>query len=166
MKAKMWPAGNEKLPRSRCAGFTLFEILAVMAIVAVVMSSVLIFRRPDTSSTDLKSVAYMMSSRLKGLRARAISDGAERVAVVDVGRHFVRFEDGRAPLGFDTSIGIVVTAADSERRSTTETGIRFYPNGSSSGGTIKLKRKRKAYEIQVQWLTGRISTNVVGSVAR
>ncbi len=51
-----------------------------------------------------------------------------------------------------------VTAADSEKRSPSIAGIRFYPNGSSTGGTIDLKMEGRAYEIRVNWLTGRVST--------
>ena len=43
-----------------------------------------------------------------------------------------------APAGVDLS-DLSVTAADSERTSPRNAGIRFFPNGSSSGATIQLK---------------------------
>ena len=157
----MLRAGNS-LPRGAGnSGFTLFELLLVITIIAMTIAAVSVSYRTDPSTTGLKSLAYTMSSRLRDLRAAAVAHGAERVAEIDAGRRVVRFHDGRAPLSFDPSIGIKVTAADSERRSQSQTGIRFYPNGSSSGGTIRLNRKQQTYEIQIHWLSGRISTQAL-----
>ncbi len=48
-----------------------------------------------------------------------------------------RFSDGRTPLVLNPTLNIAVTAADTERTSAQTIGVRFYPNGSSSGATIK-----------------------------
>jgi general secretion pathway protein H len=34
--------------------------------------------------------------------------------------------------------------------------VRFYPDGSSTGGRIILSRSGSGYQVGVQWLTGRI----------
>jgi general secretion pathway protein H len=40
-------------------------------------------------------------------------------------------------------------------------GVRFFPNGSSTGATIDLRTERQAYEVRINWLTGRVSTAAI-----
>jgi general secretion pathway protein H len=81
--------------------------------------------------------------------------------VIDVERRAIDFGKRIPPLAFSKAINIAVTAADSDKISPSSTGIRFYPNGSSTGGTIDIKSGGSAYEIRVNWLTGRVSTSAI-----
>ena len=95
-----------------------------------------------------------MASRLRDLRAAAMTTGSERVATIDVNSRAVRFSDGRAPLELSHTIAIAVTGAESERSSAALSGVRFFPNGSSSGATIQFKSERQAYEVRDQLAYG------------
>jgi general secretion pathway protein H len=90
-----------------------------------------------------------------------MSSGKESVATIDIGERVIRFSDGRPPVELHKSITMAVTGADSERRSPLMGGVRFFPNGSSTGATIDLKSERQAYEIRINWLTGRVSTAAI-----
>lgn len=140
------------------AGFTLFEILVVMAVLMLVLTAISALYRSPSQGVLLKSAAASMSSRLRDLRAAAMATGSERVANIDVNERSLSFSDGRAPLQLDPALTLSVTAADSERRTPRVAGIRFFPNGSSSGATILLQSERLKYEVRVNWLTGRVST--------
>ena len=48
--------------------------------------------------------------------------------------------------------------ANRERLSDHEGAIRFYPDGSSSGGRISLRHGARATVIDVNWLTGKITS--------
>ncbi|WP_045836334.1 GspH/FimT family pseudopilin [Hyphomicrobium sp. 99] len=148
-------------PDNRAAGFTLFEVLAVMVVVGMMVVALSTFNRPGTAALELKAAAMQTASRLRDLRSVAITKGKDRVALIDVNAHWVEFNDGRAPVTINRAIAVAVTAAESERRSPTTSGIRFFPNGSSTGATIKLSTERQAYEVRVNWLTGRVSTRVL-----
>lgn len=143
------------------AGFTLFEILVVMVIMVMAMTAISTLYRSPSPGTVLKTDATSMASRLRDLRAAAIASGRERAVAIDVERRSLAFGDGRAPLQLDHSLALSVTAADSEQRSPGTAGIRFFPNGSSSGATIQLKSERQTYEVRVNWLTGRVSTGAI-----
>jgi len=142
-------------------GFTLFELLIVLFLVALCMGSVTLLYRQPSAGAQLKTAAVTTASRLRDLRVAAMSTSTERVAVIDTASRSMRFDDRRAPLQLSKSFSIRVTAAENEKRSPAATGIRFYPNGSSSGGTIVLRSKRQGYEIRVNWLTGRVSTSAL-----
>lgn len=140
------------------AGFTLFEMLVVMTIMAMAFVAVSAVYRAPSSGVQVKAAARLTASRLRDLRAAAMTTGSERVAMIDVNGRSIRFSDGRAPLEFARSIAIAVTGAESERNSPALAGVRFFPNGSSSGATIELRSERQAYEVRINWLTGRVST--------
>ncbi|SFV29604.1 GspH/FimT family pseudopilin [Hyphomicrobium facile] len=148
-------------PGNRAAGFTLLEVLAVMVVLGMMVVALSAFNRPGTGALELKAAAIETASRLRDLRSDAIARGKDRVAIIDVNARGVAFSDGRAPVAINRAIAVDVTAAESERRSPTASGIRFFPNGSSTGATIKLSSERQAYEVRVNWLTGRVSTRVL-----
>jgi general secretion pathway protein H len=157
----MSPAGSRSRGSDASAGFTLFELLVVMVVLALTYAAVSTLYRTPSASVQLKAAARLTASRLRDLRAAAMTTGSERVATIDVNGRVIRFGDGRAPLDIDKSIAIAVTGAESERRSATTAGVRFFPNGSSSGATIVLRSERQAYEVRINWLTGRVATGAI-----
>jgi general secretion pathway protein H len=139
----------------------LFEVLVVMAVIAMTIAAVSTLYRSPSGTTQVKAAAVLAASRLRDLRAAAMATGSERVATFDVGERVIRFGAAQAPLMLDRSIAMSVTGAEGERRSPTLAGVRFYANGSSSGATIELRSERQAYEVRINWLTGRVSTSAV-----
>ncbi len=145
--------------RAPCeAGFTLIELLAVMVVLGMAMVAVSALYRAPSSGVQLRAAAQLAASRLRDLRVAALTSGSERVATIDVNGRVIRFSDGRAPLQLARSIAVAVTGAESERRAQGMSGVRFFPNGSSTGATIQLRSQRQGYEVRINWLTGRVST--------
>lgn len=139
-------------------GFTLFEVLIIMVVLSMSVAAVSLLSRSPSHGAQVKSAALLAASRLRDLRAAAMSSGSDRLAMIDTEARVMHFSDGRAPLEFAKTIVVGVTGAESERRLPFAAGIRFFPNGSSTGATIDLRSERQAYEIRVNWLTGRVST--------
>jgi general secretion pathway protein H len=50
-----------------------------------------------------------------------------------------------------------VTSATSDQSSGDIARIRFFPDGSSTGGRITLRSGRREWHVNVSWLTGAIS---------
>ncbi len=140
------------------AGFTLFELLAVMVVLAMMMVATSTLYHAPSGRTQVRSTALLAASRLRDLRAIAMETGRARKATIDLRRGIIQFGDGRGPLAIGKEIALTVTAADTETRSRHSSGVRFFPNGSSSGATIKFTSRRIAYEVRINWLTGRVST--------
>jgi general secretion pathway protein H len=138
------------------AGFTLFELLVVMVVLVLAYAAVTAMYTSPSRGIELKSAARLTASRLRDLRAEAMTTGTERGATVDVNGRLIKFGDGRPPLMLGQTITLAVTGAESETGVPGQAGVRFYPNGSSSGATIELRSERQQYEVRVNWLTGRV----------
>jgi general secretion pathway protein H len=160
----MWRAGcdGRRSPGSRQrtgqAGFTLIELLAVMMLASLVIGAISVAARAPSPAVQLKTLAHVTASRLRDLRASAMATRAERVATIDTSRRVMAFGDARAPIALQRSIAVTVTAADDEMTAPARASIRFYPNGSASGGAISFRLGSQGYEVRVNWLTGRVST--------
>ncbi|MGI9422864.1 MAG: prepilin-type N-terminal cleavage/methylation domain-containing protein [Hyphomicrobiaceae bacterium] len=138
------------------AGFTVIELLVVVTILALAGLATSGLLRTSSGTTDVKASAQLIASRLRTVRIAAIRDRVDRRATFDLARRILSANDGRPGLQFDRAIHFEVTAALAERGSPAHSGIRFFPNGSSTGATIKLSAGNSTHEVRVNWLTGRV----------
>jgi general secretion pathway protein H len=143
------------------SGFTLFELLMAMTVAVLILGAVSVLYRSPSSSSELKAAALTTASRLRDLRAAAMSSRAEKIAVIDIASRRIGFGEGRPPIALGGSVALSVTAADDAEASPSRALVRFYPNGGSSGGAIAFRSQGQGYEIRINWLTGRVSTNAL-----
>jgi general secretion pathway protein H len=61
------------------------------------------------------------------------------------------------PKELPKDIELKLFTAQSEIQSENKGAIRFYPDGSSTGGRITVKAGERQYLVDVDWLTGRVS---------
>ncbi|NUO73309.1 MAG: type II secretion system protein GspH, partial [Frateuria sp.] len=52
---------------------------------------------------------------------------------------------------------VSITSAREDQANATTGRIRFFPDGSSTGGHIVLQRGARRWQINVAWLTGAVS---------
>ncbi len=155
-KAKMQtlPAGN-KLHAVKIAGFTLIEVLVVLVILALTMA-VVVPAISKTRGESITDVAREVQATLRKARSDAVLTQRTHAVLVDVkGKRFwqqAHRKDKRIP----EKITVSVNVASSETRNGTA-GIVFFPDGSSTGGFIRLSMGESSSKIAVDWLTGRIS---------
>lgn len=142
--------------RSRQQGFTLIELLAVLVVLALAVGLVASRFGARHSGEVLRATAYELASRLRAARMAAIRQASSRMVVIDMANRLVTAGKGIAPLKIAETISILSRTSATERSAPRIAGIRFLPNGTSTGGTIRLETGRHAYEVRVNWLTGRV----------
>ena len=142
----------------RQSGFTLIEIVAVLMVLAIVAGLVGVRISARSGSGVLQATAYELAARCRATRAQAIRHGADQSIVIDLASRVVSAGgDARPPLTIPETIGILSDTSAAEQSSRSTAAIRFHPNGSSTGGKIRLESGKEAYEIRVNWFTGRVS---------
>lgn len=153
-------AGNRdrSLNAASEAGFTLIEMLAVLVIIALAAAAISTLYRAPSGASQVKTAALLAASRLRDLRSGAMTTGIETIAEIDTSHRILSFGSRISPIQLSSAVVLEVTSADSERRSDFVSGIRFFPNGGSTGGAIVFRSRGAAYELRINWLTGRVST--------
>jgi general secretion pathway protein H len=158
-QVKMLTLGTDWRPRrAGQAGFTLLEMLAVVALLAIVATLATV--RLGSSGTSAKALATLISASdiLRHTRSLALRSGREQVVQVDVGRRSI-IGTGRPALNVLPELGFSAVAEASEQHDDGKLGIRFFPDGSSTGGALIFAAQGRYYKLHVNWFTGNVATS-------
>lgn len=141
----------------RARGFTLLELMAVLVIGALAYTLVLgvPFRGPSTS--DLKAAARTLASGLRLAQTTAMSTRRDATLVLDL--ESGQFEVSGVPGSRELPRNIELKLFTDQKEAISEKkgAIRFYPDGSSTGGRITVASGERKYLVDVDWITGRVS---------
>ena len=145
------------LPRgARHGGFTLIEMIVVLAILGFALVLVVGYKPPWSSGLGLKGTAAELASGLRLARSEAIASNRSVVLGLDLNAHRYRVGTG-AERRLPGNVSIELLTIAGERQGVGSGDIRFNPDGSSTGGRITLADGRQRLAVGVDWLTGRIS---------
>lgn len=147
--------------RTRQAGFTLVELLAVLVVLALVVGLAATQLGTRHGGAALEAAAHEIASRCRAARAAAIRQAASRTVVIDMGRRTVTAGNDVPPFTIPDTVSVTSETSVAEQQGRTVAGIRFFPNGASTGGRVRLETGRQAYEVRVNWLTGRVAVERV-----
>jgi general secretion pathway protein H len=138
------------------AGFTLVEMVCVIAIIALLAAILLPHVSRATSRPRLEGYAVETASLLKADRTAAMRRRVAIATQVDASERYLRSGSTgrvlRVPDDVTFSATLPIRCNDRPAFST----ISFFATGMSCGGTIVLSRLGAVYEIRVNWLTGGI----------
>lgn len=127
--------------------------MVVMVIIALVMGLVATSMARSVSSAEARAASRKMVASLRYTRARAILDKKEQVFVVDTENRTYQ-APGRKQITLPKGVDMTITTARSEFTSENVGGIRFFPDGGSTGGHIEITVNEREYRVNVAWLTG------------
>lgn len=148
--------GNRR-DRGSHAGFTLIEMLAVIVLIAIA-ASVAAVALHGRGRGQLDAAAQRVAAGLRDTRTRAMATGKPQWFSVDLrARTFAA--PGRDPRGLPTDTTVKVTSAAEDVDRAGLARIRFFPDGSSSGGNIQLTASRRDVRVDVDWLTGAVTVD-------
>jgi general secretion pathway protein H len=151
--------------RRALCGFTLFELLLVLAILATT-AVVVVPRLAPSPGADVDAASRIVVAGLRQARSRAVTRGEEVVVMVDLERK--RFTMQSGPIGSETEsssrreralpggVDYRLFTAQQEQVSEHLAGVRFYPDGSSTGGRVTAVAGKHERLIDIDWLTGQI----------
>jgi general secretion pathway protein H len=112
--------------------------------------------RTESRSTDLDRAAARLADGLRATLKEAIIRQQERVFSVDVNRRAFASSTGEfVPL--DPALDISLLTAKPELVGGSTGGIRFFPDGSSTGGQIELSLLGNRTAVNVRWSTGAVT---------
>jgi general secretion pathway protein H len=127
--------------RANQAGFTLLELIVVIAIMAMVAGLVLIRQPWHSAGLNTEATVQALTNAMRLARSRAIAQNRE-VTVVTAARGF----------SVDGAGAWVLPAEEALSPSQ----VVFMPDGGSTGGTLLLSAGPRRIVVEVNWLTGRV----------
>jgi general secretion pathway protein H len=145
------------MPISRAdgeAGFTLVELLAVLAILGLAATAVLQLGHSSSETAQVRAFLIHAEAMMREARTAAIASVTAQDVVIDTeARRLVHA--GRAD-ALDVPPGV---SLDGKLARVPEAGkgryvIRFFPHGGSTGASLPFRFRGTVYELRINWLTG------------
>lgn len=136
-------------------GFSLLEVIVVLAIAGLMMGVV------ATNLNDgpvLRNAAQEVATSLRHARSVAILRQRETIWSMDTDAKVYWLDGVPQKRRLHDTISTKLNTATREVISQHQGNIRFYPDGSSTGGSVELTVKGETFKVNVEWISGRVST--------
>jgi len=144
------------IARPSQGGFSLVEVIVVLVIISLMMALVGTSISRNISGAEMRVAANKVAAAMRYTRTQAILTKTEQVFVLDT--EALTFQAAeREPESLPEGMKAELFTARSELTSESAGGIRFYPDGGSTGGNVQLEANERVYKVNVAWLTGEAS---------
>lgn len=147
--------------RQRSSGFSLLEMILVMALIAAASLLALAAFGSGMQGMKLRAGAKDVASQLRFARAVAISSGQPQDVIIDPAARQWQGAKGRS--GDLPAMGeVIFTGArasqfqpgdDNDAKGT----VRFFPDGAATGGRVRMLANGGGWDVDVGWLTGEVT---------
>jgi general secretion pathway protein H len=136
-------------------GFTLIELLVVLAIAAFIAALTVPRLTGVTERVAIRSAARELEAALRGARSIAMARGRPEALIIDTARG--SFRQGSSIGHVPNGVHLTVTTTTGDRLNAQTGRIRFFPDGTSTGGGIDVWAGNDRSQVLVDWLSGRVS---------
>lgn len=143
-------------------GFTLIEVVCVLAIVGLLAAIIVPSIPHTTSRARLEGYALETAALLKADRNAAIRRQATVTSFVDASARLVISGATRQSVRVPADVTMQTTLASRCGRKRVDRTIDFFASGLSCGGVVTMVGNGAAYQIRVNWLTGGIDVAPLG----
>jgi general secretion pathway protein H len=136
-------------------GFTLVEMLVVLALVALITAISLPYSVKSGAARQLDAAAEIVAAQLRTARSAAIAANDQRDLAFDLKARTISGPAGLRATTLPAEITLSVTTADNLVQDITA-AITFFADGGSTGGTVTLGAQGEQRLVKINWLTGSI----------
>jgi general secretion pathway protein H len=137
------------------SGFTLVELLVVLGILGLVLALVAPLGQRAWPGFAARSGAERIAAALRETRSEAIAGNREAVLLVDLEAPALRLDEG-PPVALDPRFSLALVTGTEEVVAAGAGRIRFFPDGTSTGGRVTLMMEDERLDVLVDWITGRV----------
>ncbi len=139
------------------AGVTILELLIVLTIMALAAAIVVPVFTGGVSNAELRGAARQLAAGLRLARSEAVAQRRETFLVLDVAGRRFKVDRNPAEHALPRDVELKLYTAQKDLVDDKIGSIRFYPDGGSNGGRITVGAGERKYEVDVDWLTGRVA---------
>ncbi len=131
------------------------ELLVVFAVMGLVLASVPMIVASARPGPTARVAAEELAAALRLARGEAIGRYAPAAFLLDVEQRAYRGADGKEHT-LAEGLDLNFVTARSELAGAKAGQIRFFPDGSATGGRITVTDGGQSYVVTVDWLTGAV----------
>lgn len=147
-----------RTPPAGEAGFTLLELIVVIAILGVAFAAIGWSMRPISPAAHARMATREIFNALREARSLALVSNRSVSVVIDVAMPSYRY--GNRPLHIlPNDIRLSLLTGREQRLSGEQGAIRFDPDGGSSGGRVIVDGGGHHWLVGVDWISGRVSVD-------
>lgn len=140
----------------RSRGFSLLELMVVLVIVGLLLALVATSLSQSISAAEVRTAARDVMAALRYTRGQAIIKREERTLDVNLEKMTYQAPD-KDLKHLPEGVELKLLTARSELTDENVGSIRFYPDGSSTGGRVTVIAGQREWVVNVAWLTGEIT---------
>lgn len=137
-------------------GYTLMEVMVALAIVGMVLAAVPMMMGGPRPGAEVRAAAIELASALRRTRSEAITGFRAEVFYLDIERRAYRVGSAGKETVLPENLAVSLYTARSELADENAGRIRFFPDGSATGGRVTLAIGGHSYVVAVDWLTGAV----------
>lgn len=142
--------------RSASRGFTLLELTVVLVLMGLIAALAAPNLTGRWQEMQARRCVREMAAEFRQARSHAMSAQVETLVSIDLAQRRLTSSAGGRARVLPASVSIDVMAAGSETLGERVSGIRFYPDGSATGGRVSVSTPRTRMSVDVNWLTGKV----------
>ncbi|GAB6140492.1 prepilin-type N-terminal cleavage/methylation domain-containing protein [Methylosoma difficile] len=142
--------------RRKQQGFTLIELLVVLFIMILGFTALAFSVSSGTDTAKLNATARDMVSALRYARGQALMTRQQTTLAFDLDDNSYQLSNRDENYRIDPDIELTLVTAESELTGEAQANVRFFPDGSCTGGRITLTRGAAIRQIDLNWLTGHV----------
>ena len=147
------PTGATQFQREVCAGFTLLELVVVLAIAALTAALVLPNGRGATARATLSASAARFAAALRIARAESLRTSTDQTVSIELENRTYWSDTEPTHRAFDRRINVQLMDDTLEWDGSVRR-FRFRPDGGATGAVVVLGDGNSSARVGVDWLTG------------
>jgi general secretion pathway protein H len=131
-------------------------MVAVIVLIGIVAAVVTFSFSKSLTGAKIQAASRDLVAALRYTRGQAIVKGQQKVLELNLEKNSYQ-APGKNSVDLPKEMVLRLTTAQQELTSESSGGIRFFPDGSSTGGNIAIVMGAREWRINVGWLTGEIT---------
>ena len=135
-------------------GFTLIELIIALGIMALGVAVAFPYFEGTRAGHQLRATAYDIASQLRDARASAQARNIEQAFILDVGNRRMWLDGSQVRRALSPRLAVDVEVPVAEQLAANVVRVRFFADGSASGGKLVLRDGTRRATVSVNWLTG------------
>ncbi|WP_049723714.1 GspH/FimT family pseudopilin [Gilvimarinus polysaccharolyticus] len=150
-------------PGAKLRGFTLLELLIVFSIAGLLLAVSVPASHKMYQSMQYREAVRDVRRALEAARYKAMISGQAAQVSINPREKRIGYGNGESR-DLPDFVTLEVEAAQELMLDSDTAVIRFYSDGSSTGGTVNIGRNNRWVRLHVGWLLGRVEQSVDGQL--